>query len=74
MKNECLLAVTNELDALKVPYQVRSTRKHILVLFGPEFRLRHVLPATSSDRRAPLNARADIRRTIRKHIDQGSLQ
>lgn len=65
MKNECLQAVTTELDAAKVPYRVDQSGRHIHVKFGPNYEHLQVIPKSGSDHRGPLNARADVRRTIR---------
>jgi hypothetical protein len=66
MRNPCFDAVSGELTAAGVRF-TRSTRgKHEAVEF--EIRGRHqfiIVPASASDRRAWLNARAHVRRVLR---------
>lgn len=65
MKNECLQAVTEELSAANVPYRVERAGKHLRVRYGRDHEHTQILPKTASDHRAAMNARADVRRTIR---------
>ncbi|MFC3072374.1 Rha family transcriptional regulator [Shinella pollutisoli] len=67
MTNPCLEAVTNELDNASVPYRIEHGGKHIRVLYGEDYQHLHVVAATPSDWRAPLNDRAQIRRDMAKH-------
>jgi hypothetical protein len=74
MKNECLRAVTAELDSHRLPYRIDLRGKHIRIRFGTNFELTQIVPASPSDRRAPLNARADVRRAIRNLFIQEASQ
>jgi Rha family phage regulatory protein len=65
MSNPCLDAVIQELDKAEVPYRVDHGGKHLRVMFGHEYDHLHVVSATPSDRRAYLNERAQIRRSLR---------
>ena len=65
MRNECLEAVTTELDAAGVPYQVDTTSKHVHIRFGKSREHLHVVAKTASDWRAHKNERALIRRELR---------
>lgn len=67
MSNPCLEAITNELAKASVPYRVEQGGKHIRVLYGDKYQHLHVVAATPSDWRAPLNERAQIRRDLASH-------
>lgn len=65
MRNECLEAVTTELEAVGIPYQVDTTSKHVHVRYGKNREHLHVVAKTASDWRAHRNERATIRRDLR---------
>lgn len=64
MSNLCLEAVEHELVAAGVVYRTRHGGKHLHVEYGAEFQHAYIVPVTSSDRRAHLNARSDIRKQL----------
>lgn len=65
-RNECLVAVQAELDALDVPYMVNPNARHIKVTFKINDKPHTAtLPKTPSDWRSVKNARAQIRRLIK---------
>ncbi len=66
MNNPCLEVVTTELDNAGVQYRVEMGGKHIRVQYGLAYEHLHVVSATPSDWRAPLNERASIRRALRE--------
>ncbi len=65
-KNECLIAITDELDDAQIAYVVQTGGKHLQILFTLNGRDRKcICPVSPSDRRAPRHARAYIRRVLR---------
>lgn len=64
MSNPCLEAVEAELTKAHVPYSVSLGGKHVHIRFGDKREHLHVVAATPSDHRAPLNERALIRREL----------
>lgn len=64
MSNPCLEAVRTELDSHGIPYNVETGGKHVHIRYGRDYEHLHVVAATPSDWRAPLNERALIRREI----------
>lgn len=68
-RDTCLGAVLDELDQAGIPYSV-VTNKHHKVLFTIRGKkCMQVVPATGSDHRGMLNARAMVRRTIREALN-----
>lgn len=63
-RSPTLDAATAELDAANVPYDVEWTKTHVHIRYGEDLQHKHVVSATPSDRRAPLNERAAIRREL----------
>jgi Rha family phage regulatory protein len=66
MKNDCLDAIKEELDAKDIPYRVDMTSKHVHIHYGKSYEHMHVVAKTASDWRAARNERALIRRDLRK--------
>lgn len=62
--NPCLVAIVDELRARGVPYSIEQGRKHLRVRFGRRFERFRIISRTPSDRRAPLNERAAVRRAL----------
>ena len=60
----CVLAVTHELDLAGIPYKVVRAKKHYKIRYGADFKHCCVASVSPSDFRAPLKARAHIRRAI----------
>lgn len=67
MKNDCLDAITSELEAAGVPYDVSAQARHVHVRYGEKGEHLHVVAKTPSDWRAHKNERAAIRRDLRNH-------
>jgi hypothetical protein len=66
-----LTAAVNELEAAGITYTVSRKRKHYKLHFKVRGQLcLVVVSASASDHRAALNARQDVRRAIRRAIDQ----
>ena len=65
MKNDCLEAITSELDAAGVPYQIDMQARHVHIRYGKRREHLHVVAKTPSDWRAHKNERAAIRRDLR---------
>jgi hypothetical protein len=64
-RNEVLDAVTAELDAVGIGWDIRECR-HYKVAFILKGKPQHiVVPRTPSDHRAPKSARAFVRRLLR---------
>lgn len=63
--NPCLAAASAELDKAGVPYKVDFTATHVHIHYGHEYEHLHVVAATPSDWRAPMNERSAIRRELR---------
>jgi hypothetical protein len=68
MKNECLDAVLRELERRGIRPTVHNDRKHLLVEWDLPSggKRQYTLPTTPSDRRAWLNARAEVRRMLKR--------
>lgn len=64
MSNPCLDAVIQELDTAGVRHKVEAGGKHVHIRYGADLEHLHVVAATPSDWRAPLNERAQIRRDL----------
>lgn len=65
MSNPCLEAVTSELAKFGIPFKTEVGGKHTHVRYGQDYANLRVIASTPSDRRAPLNERAAIRRELR---------
>lgn len=74
MSNPCLEYVTAEIEKVGLPYAVEHGGKHLKVRYGKDLCHTHILAATPSDWRAPMNERAQIRRSLAAlgygHIDE----
>lgn len=66
MGNPCLEAVTDELTKAGVPFHVEQGGKHLRIQYGDQHQHLHVISATPSDWRAPLNERSQIRKELRQ--------
>lgn len=66
MGNPCLEVVTAELESAGVPFHVEQGGKHLRIQYGPNHEHLHVISATPSDWRAPLNERSQIRKELRE--------
>jgi hypothetical protein len=66
-RNTCIDAVIVELRAVGIDFEIVRGGKHVQVHWSSNGARRfYVVPATSSDWRAVQNARAGIRRILRK--------
>jgi hypothetical protein len=64
-RNDCLIATTRELKLAGCQYEIRQAGRHLKVhvpILGQSI----VVPASSSDWRAPRNARSFVRRRLRQ--------
>lgn len=64
LKNDSVKAALEELGP--VPYRLEQGRKSLKLRFGDQLQHLVVLGITPSDRRAALNARAEVRRQLRR--------
>lgn len=64
MTNPCLEYVTAEIEKVGLPYTVEHGGKHLKVRYGKDLCHTHIVAATPSDWRAPMNERAQIRRSL----------
>jgi len=64
MSNPCLDAVIDELRQAGVPHRIEPGGRHVHIRRGKNFGRLHIVAATPSDWRAPLNERSQIRREL----------
>lgn len=66
-KDTCITAVTAELEAAGLPFQVERGKNHPKIRFQVNGRsYTYVVPGSASDHRSMMNCRTGIRRMLRE--------
>lgn len=66
-KDTCITAVTAELEAVGLDYQVERGKNHPKIRFQANGRsYTYVVPGSASDHRSMMNCRSGIRRMLRE--------
>lgn len=63
-RNPCIDAIVSELDAAGIPCKIKQGRKHVKIVWDGGRRF-YFTSLTPSDWRAPIQARAGVRRMLR---------